>query len=175
MTRDWTNAILLAVALVLAGIAAYTGGLALVVQGLIVGGKVLWSILPVLIPAFLVAGLAQALVREETVRRWLGAESGWRGIALACAAGALMPGGPYAYYPVAAVLLKSGAGLGVLVAFVTAKNVWSLTRLPLELALLGPHLTLVRLGVTWFVPPLMGVLAETLFGPFVNRIREVAP
>ncbi len=175
MARDWTNNILLIVAAGLAGIAWYQGGLARVLQGLMVGARVLWSILPVLVPAFLVAGLVQALLRKETVQRWLGAESGWRGIALACIAGALMPGGPYAYYPVAAVLLKSGAGLGVLVAFVTAKNVWSLTRLPLELALLGPHLTLVRLAVTWFVPPLMGLLADALFGPFVNRIREVAP
>ncbi len=170
--RDWTNNILLAVAVLLTGLAWHRGGWALVLKGLLVGGKVLWGILPLLLFAFLVAGLVQALVREETVRRWLGAESGWRGIALACVAGALMPGGPYAYYPVAAVLLKSGAGLGVLVAFVTAKNLWSVTRLPLEFALLGPQLTLVRIVITLLVPPLMGILAQILFGSTVERIRE---
>lgn len=170
--RDWTNNVLLAVVVVLAGLAWSRGGWSLVLQGLLVGGKVLWSILPLLVFAFLVAGFVQALVREETVRRWLGAESGWRGIALACVAGALMPGGPYAYYPVAAVLLKSGAGLGVLVAFVTAKNLWSVTRLPMEFALLGPRLTIVRFLLTLVVPPVVGVLAQVLFGGAVERIRE---
>ncbi len=173
--RDWTNNVLLVAALALAGLAWYRGGWPLVFEGLLVGAKVLWGVLPLLVFAFLVAGLVQALVRERSVRRWLGAESGWRGIALACVAGALMPGGPYAYYPVAAVLLKSGAGLGVLVAFITAKNLWSITRLPLEFALLGPYLTIIRFLMTLFIPPLVGVLAQLLFGDKIEGIREHAP
>ncbi len=173
--RDWTNNVLFVAALVLAGLAWYRGGWPLVFEGLLVGAKVLWRVLPLLVFAFLVAGLVQALVRERSVRRWLGAESGWRGIALACMAGALMPGGPYAYYPVAAVLLKSGAGLGVLVAFITAKNLWSITRLPLEFALLGPYLTIIRFLMTLFIPPLVGVLAQLLFGDKIEGIREHAP
>ncbi len=173
--RDWTNNVLFVAALALAGLAWYRGGWPLVFEGLLVGAKVLWGVLPLLVFAFLVAGLVQALVRERSVRRWLGAESGWRGIALACMAGALMPGGPYAYYPVAAVLLKSGAGLGVLVAFITAKNLWSITRLPLEFALLGPYLTIIRFLMTLFIPPLVGVLAQLLFGDKIEGIREHAP
>jgi hypothetical protein len=57
---------------------------------------------------------------------------------------------------------------------VSAKNVWSVTRLPLELALLGPQLTLVRFAATLPVPPLMGLLAEPLFGRYMERIREEA-
>jgi uncharacterized membrane protein YraQ (UPF0718 family) len=132
----------------------------------------LLSVVPLLVAAFLVAGLTQVLVTQEFVQRWLGASAGWRGILLACLGGALMPGGPYAYYPIAAVLLRSGASLGVLVAFVTAKNLWSLTRLPLEFALLGPYLTLVRFAATLLIPPLLGLLAELLFGRRVEQIRE---
>lgn len=125
-----------------------------------------------LVAAFLIAGLVQVLVTEKAIRRWLGAQSGWRGILLACLGGALMPGGPYVYYPIAAVLLRSGAGVGVLVAFVTAKNLWSVTRLPLEVALLGTHLTVVRVVATAIVPPLMGFVAEALFGRFADQLRE---
>ena len=60
-----------------------------------------------------------------------GSRLGWKGIGLACLAGAMIPGGPYVYYPIAAVMLHNGAGLGVLVAFVVAKNLWSVSRLPL--------------------------------------------
>ena len=86
-----------------------------------------------------------------------------------------MPGGPYVYYPIAAALLQAGAGLGVLVAFITAKNLWTVTRLPLEFALLGPRLTIVRFVVTLLIPPLLGLLAELFFGRQVERIREAMP
>ena len=95
------------------------------IDGLGTGLSILWTILPLLVAAFLTAGLIQALVKEQTVKHWLGSRSGWRGLLLACLAGALIPGGPYVYYPIAAALLKTGAGLGVLVAFISAKNLWS--------------------------------------------------
>jgi uncharacterized membrane protein YraQ (UPF0718 family) len=173
--KDRTTWALAVVALALAGLAWYQGGPGLALDGLVGGGKLLLSVVPLLIAAFLVAGLIQVLVTRDMVTRWLGAEAGWRGMALACLGGALIPGGPYVYYPIAGALLQTGASLGVLVAFVTAKNLWSITRLPLEFALLGTHLTLIRLGVTLILPPLMGFLAEFLFGAFVERIREAVP
>jgi uncharacterized membrane protein YraQ (UPF0718 family) len=112
------------------------------------------------------------LLTREVITAWLGAESGWRGILVGSLAGALMPGGPYVYYPIAAVLFQSGAGIGVLVAFVTAKNLWSVTRLPLELALLGPELTAIRFAATLVFPPVLGALAEALAGGYSDRIRE---
>lgn len=168
--------VLLAIAaLALAGLTWWQGGPELALAGLVQGGKTLLSVVPLLVAAFLIAGLIQTLVTKEVVTRWLGAGAGGRGILLACLGGALIPGGPYVYYPIAAALLHAGAGVGVLVAFVTAKNLWSVTRLPLEFALLGPRLTLVRLAATFFLPLLLGVLAELLFGRHVERIREGMP
>lgn len=170
--RDRTTQILLLVVAILVVLAWQQGGVDLVLAGLVDGARLLWMVLPLLVAAFVLAGLIQVLVTKEMVTRWLGKEAGWRGIALASLGGALMPGGPYVYYPIAAVLLQSGASVGVLVAFVTAKNLWSLSRLPLEYALLGPALTVARFAVTLVVPPLMGVLAEWLFGNRVEQIRQ---
>ena len=172
--RDRTPIVLACVALALAGLAWWRGGPELALAGLVQGGKTLLNVVPLLLAAFLIAGLTQTLVTREVVTRWLGAGSGWRGIALACLGGALMPGGPYAYYPIAAALLKAGASLGVLVTFVTAKNLYSLSRLPVEVALLGPYLTAVRFAVTLALPPVLGFLAEWLFGRYIERIREAA-
>jgi len=172
--RDRTTATLAGVALTLAAVAWWQGGPELAAAGVLHGLRTFVSVIPLLIAAFLVAGLIQVLVTQQAVSRWLGAESGWRGILLACIGGAIIPGGPYVYYPIAATLLHAGAGLGVIVAFVTAKNLWSVTRLPLEFALLGPHLTLVRFVVTLPVPLVMGLLAETFFGRHVERIRKAA-
>ena len=164
--------ILAVVALALAAVAWAQGGADLALQGLVQGAETLVGVIPLLLAAFLIAGLSQVLITPDFVNRWLGSASGWRGIALACLGGALLPGGPYAYYPIAAVLLKAGASLGVLVTFVTAKNLISITRIPLEIALLGPHLALIRLALTFFMAPLLGVVAEALFGRHVDRIRE---
>jgi len=174
--RDRTVVVLALVALALVGLAWARGGADLAWSGLVTTGRITLNVVPLLLAAFLIAGLIQALITREVVARWLGAEAGWRGIALACLAGALVPGGPYVYYPIAGALLKSGASLGVLIAFVAAKNLWSVSRLPTELALLGPRLTLIRFAVTLVLPPLLGFLAELLCGSAIERIREgVAP
>lgn len=174
--RKWipsrTTLFLSAVALILAALAWNRGGASLVWEGLKAGGLELWRVTPLLLAAFLVAGMTQVLVSREVVERWLGSGSGWRGIFLACLGGAIIPGGPYVYYPIAGSLLHSGAGLGVLMAFVAAKNLWSITRLPYEFALLGPKLTLIRYALTFVIPPVLGFLAEWLFGHRLASIRE---
>lgn len=172
---DRTVWLLAAVCLALAALAWAQGGLDLALDGLVESARLLWTSSAQLLLAFLIAGLAQALVKEETVTRWLGRKASWRGLLLASAAGALIPGGPYVYYPLAAFLLTSGASVGVTVAFVTAKNLWSLSRLPLELALLGQELTLVRFALTLVAPPLMGFVAELLAARHAERIREGVP
>lgn len=168
---DRTTSFLILVALILGVVAWMRGGSALALRGVLLGAETLLSVTPMLIAAFLVAGLTQVLVSKELVERWLSASSGWRGILIACFAGALIPGGPYVYYPIAGSLLTSGAGLGVLVAFISAKNLWSISRLPYEFALLGPELTVTRFLFTLVVPPLLGLLAEALFGRFIDNIR----
>lgn len=167
--------LLLAVAAGLAAFAWSSGGAALAWAGLEQGAGMLVGVVPLLLAAFLVAGLIQVLVTRDMVSRWMGGAAGWKGIALACVAGALTPGGPYIYFPIGAALLRAGASLGVLVTFVSAKTLWSATRLPLEIALLGPRLTFVRFVTTLAVPPLLGAVAQICFGRYEERIRQAAP
>jgi len=170
--RDYTPLIMSGVVLLLAGAAWLSGGWELVLAGVVGGVRTLLLIAPLLLCAFLIAGLIQVLLTQEKIAYWLGEGSGWRGIFLACISGALLPGGPYVYYPIAVTLLRAGASLGVVVAFISAKNVWSVVRLPLEFALLGPRLTVARLLTTFLVPPLLGFLAQALAGRQVEAIRE---
>lgn len=171
-TIDWTMVALISVAFALAGAAWFKGGQDLVLDGLRHGFRTLLSVTPLLLAAFLTAGLTNVLISKEQVERWLASSAGWRGILLGCLGGALIPGGPYVYYPIAGSLLQSGAGVGVLVAFITSKNLWSISRLPYEYALLGPKLTLMRFALTVIFPPLLGYLAESLVGKSIDRIRE---
>ena len=93
-------------------------------------------------------------------QRWLGTRAGGKGVLVACVAGGLMPGAPYTVFPLAAVLYQSGAGLGAVVGFLTAWALWSVSRLPVEVALVDPKVALVRYGITFVVPPIAGLLAN---------------
>jgi hypothetical protein len=63
-----------------------------------------------------------------------------------------------------ASLYQAGASLGAVVGFVSAWALWSVSRLPLEIALIGPRPALIRYAVTFFVPPIVGLLAKAVEG-----------
>jgi uncharacterized membrane protein YraQ (UPF0718 family) len=126
------------------------------------------QILPLLIFAFIVAGMVEILMPKELLSRWVGAESGMRGIFLGTIAGALTPGGPYVSLPIVAGLMRSGASVGTLVAFVTGWSLWAVGRLPIEVGILGWKFTLIRLASTFVFPPIAGYIAQIFFSNNVS-------
>ena len=121
------------------------------------------EILPLLAFAFIIAGMVQVLLPQETIAKWVGAESGIRGIVIGSVAGGLCPGGPFVSLPIAAGLLRSGAGIGTMVAFLTGWSIWAVSRLPMEVGVLGWRFTLIRLVSTAFFPILAGIIALVFF------------
>jgi len=174
MQRTMT-VILFAAGVALGVVAFLEGGWARVGAGLRGTGSLLVETAVLIAAAFVLAGLIQVLIPRETVTRWLGEGSGWRGLLIGGVAGALIPGGPYAYYPIAVAFLRSGANIGTIVTFVVAKNLWTVSRLPIEVALLGVHVTWVRYLVTLAFPPLAGLLAQALFRGGGRWVRDGLP
>jgi len=121
------------------------------------------EVLPLLVFAFIVAGMVQVLLPRELLSKWVGTESGMRGILIGTVAGGLSPGGPYVSLPVVAGLLRSGAGVGTMVAFLTGWSLWAVARLPMEVGILGWKFTFIRLASTFFFPPIAGFIAQMLF------------
>ncbi len=131
--------------------------------GLQSGGRMLVQIVPLLMFAFIVAGMIQVLIPHEAIAKWVGGESGWRGIMIGSFAGALTPGGPYVSMPLVAGLARGGAGTATLVAYLTGWSVWAVARLPMEIGIIGPRFTLIRLCSSLVLPPLAGWIAMVLF------------
>jgi uncharacterized membrane protein YraQ (UPF0718 family) len=150
----------LAIGLILFG---YLRGEAQHIAGMRFAGRMIVQMLPLLIFALIVAGMIQVLLPKEFLSRWIGAESGMRGILLGTIAGGFAPGGPYVSLPIAAGLARAGAGLGTMVAFLTGWSLWAVSRLPMEVGILGWRLTLVRVASTFFFPPIAGLIAEFVF------------
>lgn len=133
------------------------------IVGLKSAGNLLLQITPLLILAFIIAGMVQVLVPHEIISRWVGMESGFRGILIGSAIGGILPGGPYVSMPIAAGLLRTGASTGTMVALLTAWSLLAFTRLPIEVGLLGWKFTFIRLACVFFFPPIAGFIANRFF------------
>ena len=147
----------------LAATAWWLGGLELVGRGLSGGAGLLWRFGILIVLSFLAAGLVEVLVPREWIRAGLGDGSGLRGVVLGTLAGAATPAGPAVSIPLAAVLLRSGAAIGPLVAFVTGWALLAVHRLVAwELPILGWRFALLRWGVSLALPILAGLVANSI-------------
>lgn len=145
----------------LAAIAFARGGSPLLLEGLGRGASLLLQFALLLVVSFLAAGLAEVLLPREWIAGALGADSGLRGILLAAAAGSLTPAGPFTAMPIAAVLMRSGAAPGPLVAYVTGWSLLALHRLiAWEVPILGARFAAFRFAISLVLPVLAGLLAR---------------
>jgi len=114
----------------------------------------------ILIPVAVLMGLFEVWVPKQLVGKYLGRESGWKGIALALLFGTAPTGPLYAAFPIAGMLLQKGASpLNVVVLL----NTWAAIKIPqllVEANFLGPSFMLVRLTLTVPSAILMGWLIQ---------------
>ncbi|VBB48540.1 conserved membrane hypothetical protein [uncultured Desulfatiglans sp.] len=145
-------------------LSAYMKDPALVPEGLKAGGKLFWDILPAMVLAFIAAGLVSVLLPRDLMSRWLGEDSGLRGLIIATLAGALTPGGPFVQFPIVAVLLKAGAGVAPLMAYITAWSILGLNRiLVYEIPMLGWRLSIARIAASLVFPMIIGLFTRFIW------------
>ena len=116
------------------------------------------GILPMLLNVLILVSIALYLVPKETLVKWLGANSGMAGYAIAAAIGsiALIPG--FVAFPLAAMLLKSGAGYAVAAVFITTLMMVGILTLPVEIKCFGRKAALLRNGLSFAGALLIGLL-----------------
>lgn len=144
---------------VLAGLAVSKG---VFVDGMQRAGRTFAAMMPVLVVAFLLAGLAEALLPAAFVERWLSDAAGPRGYLVAWVAGAITPAGGLIGMPLAAGLLKAGASVGVLVTYLCSMALLPLLRVPMEVGIYGGRLALLRVLGCVLLPPIAGVIASAI-------------
>ena len=157
----------------LGGAAFFQGGSARLGAGIFAGARMFVDVLPLLVAAFALGGLVQVLINPDKISSLLGKDAGLKGIFLGAAAGGLLPGGPYVYYPVAASFARSGAEGATLSAFITSKSLWDLSRLPMEAAILGGRIAAIRYLVTFAFPIAAGLLARVFYPNLAQHFLDV--
>ena len=114
----------------------------------------------ILIPVAVLMGLFEVWVPKQLIGKYLGRESGWKGILLALLFGSAPTGPLYVAFPIAAMLLKRGASpLNVIILL----DAWAAIKIPqllIEANFLGPSFMLVRLALTVPSAILMGWLIQ---------------
>ncbi len=125
-------------------------------------GRIFIGVVPV---ALIAASFLAPLIPGELVGRWLGESAGLSGILIGALAGWCIPVPPVIFFPIVAVLLKSGAGVAQMTALVAAWNVFAFHRtLPMELPVMGGYFVSLRLMSSLFIPPVAGLLAMLIIG-----------
>ncbi|MFO7618882.1 MAG: permease [Thermoplasmata archaeon] len=115
------------------------------------------------LPAVMVIlGLFGVFVPNEVVAKYLGKYSGAKGMVLALFIGMIPTGPLYIAFPIAASMLKKGAGVSKVIVFLSA---WACIKLPqemVELQFLGVEFMILRLSLTVVFVMAMGMLIEKI-------------
>lgn len=113
-------------------------------QALMKAWKSFENILPQFLSILVIIGLALAILSPETITRLLGTNSGVWGVLAASLIGSitLIPG--FVAFPLAAALLKSGAGYMQIAAFVSTLMMVGIVTIPMEIKTFGKRATVIR-------------------------------
>ncbi|HOP11062.1 MAG TPA: permease [Oscillospiraceae bacterium] len=111
---------------------------------LIKAWKAFENILPQLLVILVIIGLAFSVLSPETITDLLGTDSGVLGVLGAALIGSitLIPG--FVAFPLAAALLKNGAGYMQIAAFVSTLMMVGIVTLPLEIKTFGKKAAIIR-------------------------------
>jgi uncharacterized membrane protein YraQ (UPF0718 family) len=110
--------------------------------------------------AVLGAGFIAALVPPELVAAVVGGDTGFFGLLIASALGAVTPGGPMLAFAVGGAALEVGGGTPQVIAFVTAWGLYNLNRTMVwEVPIVGRRAVVQRVLVALPLPVFLGLAA----------------
>ena len=128
------------------------------------------DMLPKVLAGCLIGAFIMLVLPRETVARWVGGESGFVGILVATVSGAIIPGGPFSIYPIAAAFAVIGADAGAVVAFVISWTLLGYNRaLIWELPFFGYEFIAWRMLIALPLPIIAGLLARPLAARFFAK------
>ncbi|WP_284177766.1 permease [Rhabdaerophilum sp. SD176] len=131
------------------------------------------SILPKVALGCLIGAFVRLLISREMIERYVGRGSGLPGLAIAGLIGMLFPAGPFTIFPLAVVLMASGADRGAAVTFISAWLLIGINRAIIwEMPFFGTDFVLFRFLLSMPMPILLGLMARA---PVFERLSPTPP
>ncbi len=112
-----------------------------------VAGKALLKTAPSLLAILGIVGLTLGILTPETISNLVGAEAGFTATIIAAVLGAITLIPSLVAFPLAGSLLRSGATVMTISAFVTTLVMVGIVTAPMEIKTLGKKFTLLRNGL----------------------------
>ncbi len=116
-----------------------------------------------ILPAVMIlTGLFNVFISKENIVKYLGKTAGLKAIMFGIIMGSLPTGPLYVAFPLAAALLKKGARISCIIAFLSA---WACIKIPqemVEIQFLGIKFMALRLILTIIFVIIMGLIIEKL-------------
>jgi uncharacterized membrane protein YraQ (UPF0718 family) len=127
-----------------------------------IAGKALMKTAPSLLTVLGIVGLTLGILTPETISKLVGAEAGFTATIMAALLGAITLIPSLVAFPLAGSLLRSGATVMTISAFVTTLVMVGIVTAPMEIKSLGKKFTLLRNGLGFLaallIAGIMGVL-----------------
>jgi len=131
-------------------------------KALKIAGKALLKSAPALLTVLGIVGLTLGTLTPETISRLVGGEAGFTATILAAVIGSITLIPSLIAFPLAGSLLRSGATVLTISAFVTTLVMVGIVTAPMEIKSLGKKFTLLRNGLGFvaalIIAGIMGVL-----------------
>lgn len=137
-------------------------------KSVVIGLQTFIGVGAILFTVFVFMGMFSVWVSEDQVARYLGRESGVKGLIYGAALGTIYHGPQVSVFPFLRTMLDKGARLSVVVAVVSAYAI-KLPMMPLEIALLGLKFTVVHNLLLLITAPILGIVMEKLLR---GRLRD---
>ncbi|GGN11000.1 hypothetical protein [Halarchaeum nitratireducens] len=113
--------------------------------GLAGGLSTITSLATTIVAAFFLASAIGELLPEERLAEFLGASASAHEVVAAGLVAGLVPGGPYAVYPIIDRMRDRGADTPAVLTMLTGYSLISVGRVPYGLVFFGPHVVGLRL------------------------------
>lgn len=109
--------------------------------------KMFLTVLPQFVGILLLVGLLLTVLTPETIRQIIGQDSGFAGMLITALTGAIAFIPVIIAFPIAAELLKNGAGIAQMAVFVSTLTMVGFVTLPMEIKFLGKKTAWLRNGL----------------------------
>lgn len=102
------------------------------------------NILPQFLTILAFLGMVLALLSPDVISHLLGQKAGWQGMIITSIIGSITLMPAFIAFPIAAMLLKNGAGLAQIAVFVSTLMMVGIVTLPLEMKYFGKKISIMR-------------------------------
>ena len=130
--------------------------------------KKAWKSFENIMPQFLTIlaflGMVIALLSPDVISHLLGQKAGWQGIIIASIIGSITLIPAFIAFPIAAILLKNGAGFAQIAVFVSTLMMVGIVTLPLEIKCFGKKISIMRNMFAYLFSFIVALVIGVLLG-----------